>query len=361
MDTHCRMCYNMRHETLWNSSTTGITETTCRGLVEGGQNVSICGCNAKRIIEFGCALGSKLSERWKGGAPTKASPRTTTSIIASAETQAVAPVGARPAGRRIFHGFVDSATDKQIDRETFRSPLSSWPCVADNDELKMDMAEARTSCRREKRSSHCPVEETQVAQYKKKPENLEPISHFSTKVDFSSSLTSVRRGHPLDRLLSSATLIGGHEFLLSPPSPYPQGDIGLDCISVFIPAPLQGWKSLNSCVISYAISQDPSCFCGMEELFISGSLCKTSSINTAASTFIGFQRMPRNLTRMSLFGQKQNGISQTALQRMFQNSAEDAVNRSIASETRNNFSVLVSRPRIYRGLNNYIRYLCETQ
>lgn len=217
MDIHSKISYPMGYEIPRNPSRTRITQTSCCSHAPGWQDLSVRGRNLEFFHKFCCALGPKFSKRWGQGTPGQAGFRPSAAVGTTAEAQAAAVAETRTSGGWIHNGFVDTAAHFQAGPQAFRNSLPPGPYLEADGEFRMDMAEAGAPCHAAGREGHRPLEETRVAGYKKKPEDLVPISPSSTKAGFSSSLTSVRLGRQSGRPLSSGTATSGIGFPQSPP------------------------------------------------------------------------------------------------------------------------------------------------
>jgi hypothetical protein len=306
MDIHSIMVYAMEHATPWNSSTAGSTKTSSHSSFTGRQDLPVCGCDAECFDKLGGALGPGLSPRWQSSPAPQTDAGAPATVVQVAKTQAPRPAGARCRSGGLYHRALDSAANRQADRETFRDSLSLGSCVASDDGSKMDMAEAGAPCHAEKRASHRPLEETGVARGKKKPKNLGPISRSSTKADSSSSLTCEKPGPRLARPRSLDIATRGSGFLPSPPSVSPHRESTLDFTSDSTVPTLPGWRSSASCATCCATCADPLCCSGTAAPFTDASSLRSSFANASGSMCIDFRPMPQNSIPMSLSGPKPN-------------------------------------------------------
>src|SRR4249920_1569375 len=304
MVIHSIIVYAMGHETPWNLSATRSTKTSSLSSAAGWQDVPVCGRDAERFDKLRGALGPRLSPRWGSSPASQTDARAPTTVVQFAKAQAPATVGARCQRSGLYDRAMDSAANCQADRETFRDSLSLRSCVASDDGSKMDVAEAGAPSHAEKRASHCALEKAGVAQVKKKPKDLGPISYSSTKADSSSSLTCARLGRRSAIPRSSDTATPGSGFLPSPQSPSPHRASGLDFTSVSITPILREWRSSASCVTFCATCADRLCCSGMVALSTGASLSRSSFANTSGSWCIDFQPMSQSSIPMSLCGPK---------------------------------------------------------
>lgn len=190
MDIHCRSRYLRGHETPRNPPAAPDAKRASHRPASVRQDLSIHSRDPECFNKFGGALGSSPSQGWLESAPAQACSWASAAADSATEAPLVAVAGKGFPVRRICHRPVDPAAHSQADRETFRDTLSSRPCVAGDAGLGLDVSEAGAAGSATGRESHRALEETRVAAYKKKPENLGPISSSSTKADSSSSLVS---------------------------------------------------------------------------------------------------------------------------------------------------------------------------
>lgn len=362
MDIHSIICYAMGYATLWHPSAAGSTKTSSRSSTASWQDVSICGRDSKLLDKLCSALGPELSPRWGSRSSVEANTWASAAVLPVAEAQAPATAEQRALRSRIHDRPLDPATDCQADRKALRDSLPPGPCVAGDDESRMDVAEAATSGHTKRRGNHRPLEEIRVAGYKKKPEDLGPISYFSTKAGFSSSLTSARPGHRSGRRPSSDTAIGEIGFLPSLPSPYPRCGSGLDFTSVCTASTSLVWRSSDSCTTFSGTCAGRLYSFGMAAPSTGVSSLRSFCAATSASMCIGSRPIPRSLTLTSSCGQRPNTPCPTVRPRTSLCLDADSVAQSTASETPSDFFDPVFMLRICHGLDDvYIHYLCEDQ
>ena len=351
MDIHSIIVYAMGHATPWNLSTARSTETSSRSTAAGWQDVSVCGRDAERFDKLRGALGPGLSPKWGSSPAGQTHAWAPAPVVQVAKAQAAATVGAWCWRSRLYDRAMDSATNCQADRETFRDSLSLRSCVAGDDGSKMDVAEAGAPSRAEKRASHRTLEEAAVARVKKKPKDLGPISYSSTKADSSSSLTCARLGRRSAIPRSSDTAILGSGFLPSPPSPSPHRASGLDFTSVSIAPILREWRSSASYATSSGTCADRLCCSGMAAPSTGASSSRSSFANTSGSWCIDFQPMPQSSIPMSLCGPKPNTLWPMVHQRTSLSLDVGSAALSIASGALNAFFGPAFTLRSYRGPN----------
>ena len=352
----------MGHATPWNPSRSRIAPTPCCRLAPGRQDLSVRGLDLERIHKLRGALGPEFPERRGQRPAAEASIRAPAAVDVNAETQVVAAVGARTSGSGIHNGSVDSAAHFQADRQTFRGSLPPRPSLAGNGKLRMDLAEAGTSRHTEGRERHRPVEETRVARYKKKPEDLVPTSHSSTKADFSSSLTFARPGRRSGRLPSSGTATGGIGFPQSPPSRYPPRASALVFTFVSTARTSPALRSSDSCGTCFAICRGRWCCSGTAAPSTNASSSKNSCAGTSDFMSSPSRRMRQRSIHRSLSGPRPSTISPMGRPRTSPNSDAASAAPSIAFETPRSccdpaFTRLNCRGRSVQ----YIHYLCGAQ
>ena len=150
------------------------------------QDLSIDSRDAECFNKFGGALGASPSQGWCESAPAQACAGASAAADTATEAPLVAVAGTGVPVRRIYDRPVDPAAHRQADRETFRDTLSSRPCVAGDAGLGLDVSKAGAAGSAAGRESHRALEDTRVAADKKKPEDVGPISSFSTIIPSSS-------------------------------------------------------------------------------------------------------------------------------------------------------------------------------
>lgn len=362
MDIHSVICYAMGHETQWYPPAAGSTKTSGRCSTASWQDVSVCGRDSKLLDKLCSALGPDLSPRWASRSAAQANPWASATVLPVPEAQAAAIAGERRFGSRIHDRPVDPAADCQADRKALRDSLPPGPCVAGDDESPMDVAEAGTSGHTQRRGNHRPLEEIRLAGYKKKPEELGPISYFSTKAGSSSSLTCARPGHRSGKRPSSDIAISGIGFLPSLRSPYPRCASGLDFTSVCTVPTSPVWRSSDSWATFSSTCAGRVYSFGMAAPSTSapslGSLCA----GTSGSMCIGSRHIPRSLTLTSTCGPRPNTTCPTVRPRTLLSLDADSAAQSTACETPSDFFGPAFMLRTCRGLDNgYIHYLCEAQ
>ena len=362
MDIHSKISYSMGYETPRNPSRTRITQTSCCRHAPGWQDLSVRGRNLEFFHKFGGALGPKFSERWDQGTPGQAGFRPAAAVGATAEAQAAAAAGTRTFGGWIRNGFVDTAAHFQADPQAFRNSLSPRPYLAVDGEFRMDMAEAGTPRHATGRESHCPLEEARVDGYKKKPEDLVPISPSSTKVGFSSSLMSARLGRQSGRLLSSGTATGGIGFPQSPPLRYPPRGNAWVSTSVSIARTLPELRSSDSCGTCFTICGGRWCCSGTVAPSTSVSLSKNSWPGTSGFMSFAFRRMRQKSIRRSSSGLRLNTLSPMGRPKISPNSdAASAIPSIVFKTLRNCYAHAFTRLSCHGRNSQHIHYLCECQ
>ena len=354
MDIHSIIRYALGYATLWNPSAAGSAKASCCSFTASWQDVSICSRDPERIDKLCGALGPEFSPRWKKRSATQTGARASATVDPVAEAEAAAIVGARLSRRGIHDGSVDPAAYRQTDPEAFRNPLPPGPRVAGDDESGMDVPEAGAPSHTERRGSHCPLEEIRVAAYKKKPEDLGPISCFSTKAGFSSSQTSARPGRRSVRPQSSGTATGGIGFLLFLRSPCPPRGSASGFTSDFTRPTSRAWKLSDSCVTSSGTCGGRSCFCGMEAPSTSASSSRSFCADTSGSMCIGFRLTPQRSTRTSSSGPKPKMHCPMVRLKTSPNSDAGSAAQSIVFETRSDCFGPAFTLQGDRGLDEYI-------
>lgn len=207
----------MEHETTWNSTAVGGAAPACHKAVEEGP-VAVLRCPGPEFIcEQRIPLVAGFSKERHERIATCPGFRTSLKADLGPEAKADAYPLAQCLGGRIRHGLVDLGADRGRDPATLRSALSSLPRLEAAAQYGLVLPEARNQGERERRGSHRALEALPVAPYKKKPNDLGPISSSSTKAASSCFPTSVGLGHPKDRRRFCAVPGTGRRFRPSRP------------------------------------------------------------------------------------------------------------------------------------------------
>ncbi len=361
MDIHWIIRYSLGYATPWNPSATRSAKASCCSFTANWQDVSICGRDLERIDKLCGALGPEISPRWEKRSAVQAGARATAAVNPVTEAETTAIVGARLSRRGIHDGSVDPAAYRQTDPEAFRDPLPPGPRVAGDDESGMDVPEAGAPSHTERRGSHRPLEEIRVAAYKKKLEDLGPISCFSTKAGFSSSLTSARPGRRSVRPRSSGTATGGIGFLPFLRSPYPPRGSVWGFTSDFTRPTSRAWKLSDSCVTSSGTCEGRSYFCGMEAPSTGASSSRSFCADTSGSMCIGSRLIPQRSTRTSSSGPRPRMHCPMVRRKTSPNSDAGSAAQSIVFETRSDCFGPAFTLQVCHGPDERTHYLCESQ
>ena len=320
MDINCRIRYHMGNETPWIPRATTDAKRAGHRPASVRQDLSINSRDPEFLNKFGGTLGAGSSQGWIESVATQTCSWTSAAAGATTEAPTLAVADKGFPVRRIYDGPLDPSAHIQVDRETFRDTLPSRPRVAGDAGLGMDLSEAGAAGFAAGRESHRSLEEKHLAAFKKKPENLGPISSFSTRAASSSSLTSVKPGRPSGRLRFSSRTISGIGFPSSPASPCPHPENVSDCISASTRATSQAWRSSDSCATFCGTCVARWCFSGMAAQSTGASSSEISFATISDFKFIVFPPMLQNSIQMSSSGPRQNTLSPTVLPRTLQRS-----------------------------------------
>lgn len=354
MDIHCKFRYTMGHETPRNPSTAGGTEAPRHDVAPCWQDISIGGRDLEFLHKLAGALGSELSGGWGECSAAQACVGKAAAVVTTAEAPTAGTPETGGSGSWIHNGFVDPAAHCETDRAAFWNPLPPGPRLAGDGEFRMDVAETGTPGHPERRGSHRRVEEIQVAAYKKKPKDLEPISPSSTKAASSSFLTCARPGRRSDRPRSSDTATG---VIGSPPSPLsPSLPAGYDLafISASTAPTSRVWRSWDSCAICFGICGERWCCFGMEAPSTNASSSRTSCASITGFMSSLFLPTLQNSTRTNSSGPRLSAPCPMACPRISPNSDATSAVRSMGFETPRNYFGPAFTPLIYHGRNRYI-------
>ena len=229
---------------MWNRWTARKSETTGDRSFARGKDISLCSLSRCFVSELCRSLAPSLPQAWAESSSTKTHPRTASSLRQGTDTATRRDSLARTRGPWVLHRTLDLAKDRAVDREGVRCALSHWPRLeADVARIEMELPETGTPGDRARRGGHRTMEEDHVARDKKKPHDLGPIWHSSTKAGSCSFPTSVGRGPRRVKLRSCDTAtneIGSPPF---PASRFRPDDIASGSMFTCTPTTLQAKRS----------------------------------------------------------------------------------------------------------------------
>lgn len=342
----------MGHETPWKSRAIGESPASSDNPAARGSDLPRCGREVESLVEFRCAVVSELSQKRAARHPKSGQVGTTLLVDRSSERRSGAPPVERRHSRRTFHRSVDLKTSGPSDPREVRRPLHARRRVETfAPRAGMELPEAGETSLAKRRESHRPLEETDMARYKKKPRNLEPIWPSSTKAGSCSSRTSVEPGPPPAAPRSSATVIGVTKSRLLEASRCPPTENAWDSTCAFIPTTSPEQKSSRSCNICCATCADRWSLSGTAVEFTRGKTSKPSCNRSSDFTSIRFPVTPPNSIPSNTFGRMASGIYPTAPMKIPSNSAPICTVPFTGCAVPNGFSALVSVTRNYRGLD----------
>lgn len=257
MDIHSNFCYARRHETSRHAPTARIPETAGHCPSTGRTNVSIGGRYVRRISQFSRPLGTSPSAGRQGRLAPPAHSRKACAVVCLSESSAGPALGCRSPRRRLFHGCVDTTSNRTLDCPTVPGSLPPGARLAIDGATRRDLPEAPATSAGTRRGSHRSLEALPVAAYKKTLFNAEPIWSSSTKVGSCSSPTSVTPGRLVAGPRSCGTCTNGCACRPSPPLRSAHPAEGWASMRGSTAPISRGWKWSASCAISCNTCADP--------------------------------------------------------------------------------------------------------
>ena len=238
---------------------------------------------------------------------------TTFSLDRSSERKAEEKAAERSCSSRTRHRPMDIKAYRTADSCRLRRPLHACRSMeAITPRFWLELSKAATTRSAKRRKGHCVLEAQDMAQYKKKPENLRPILPSWTKAVFCSYRTSAKRGLLRAAHRSCATATGVIKSRPSAVSPCPLAATILVFMSVSMPITSRARRSSLFWGICCAICAGT--------LFLSGTMAPSTREQTLKlsckrpSDFMstGFPVMLLNSIRLNMFGLMGNAIFPTA-------------------------------------------------
>src|SRR3972149_11402483 len=292
MDTLSKMCYTMGHETSWQFPSIGGAQATSHRLAAFRQTVSLGGSTTEVLAEFSGSMVASPPERRSEGIAFKTNSRSSIRTFRQPEKKTLRAVALRFTRGRTCHRLVDSETSGAADWKAFWSVL--WPhrsLEIVGARSGLELSEAGAPSHSTRRGVYCTLEEGCVATFKKKPENLAPIWLSSTKADFCSFPTFVKRGLPGGRPRSCVI---AKTMIAFPPSAHLPSRPSVSTWGSSwntMPSTSRVWKFSHSCKTSCVTFQVRSSCCGTAARFTAAARWLTLSSDTRDFMFIAFQPM----------------------------------------------------------------------
>ena len=340
------MRYTVAYETPRNEPTVGETKTSSHRDVACGQDVSFCRGHIEDEFEFRGTLGPVPSKTRAQRTAIKSNPRTAATAVCATEEEIAPASGERSPCRRLLHRFVDASAYCQTGSQTFWRSLPSRSHLVVNDEaIELELSETGTASLAAGREGHRALDEIHLASYKKKPENLAPISFSLTKADSFSFQTSIGHGRPEVTLQSSGIVTRETRYRPLPGSPSPRNATGWVCISVSTRKTSRVWKLTISSATSCAICEDPSCSYGITALSTNASWFANSSGINPGCIFIPSRPTRQSSTRKNMFGLNRRNTYPTARPKTSKSLAYFCVAQSITSRILRRSCVPASMPQ----------------
>lgn len=313
MDTLEEIWYMFRNETLWHSPAIGKATTECDCFASSRKDLPLCRPETEGILELGDSVVSAISQEGKGGTALQADSGTALSTDRWTEGEIEEVAFGWPQAGRILHRLVDSEADCPANRKAlWGSVWLGWNSETFGRRFGMELSKTGTSRSSTGRGSHCLLEASHMAGYKKTPENLGPIWFFSTKADSCSFPTCVELGLLAVKPPFCDT---ASNMIASPPSAvsaFRLKDSTWGFTWSIRPTISPESKSSFFCGICCGICADPWFCFGTEARFIDARSLRGSFNTVRASKFIASPPMRRNSTRRNLCGPRRNTICRTA-------------------------------------------------
>ena len=306
----------MVYETTRKSQAIGSAASASHRHAAFRQNLSDRGEKIEIIPEFGSALVSDLSEERPARNSEPGQMGTSLTVDRSSERKAEENAFARSCGSRTHHRPMDIKTYRTADSCRLRRPLYARRGMeAFTPRFWLELSKAATTRSAKRRKGHCVLEAQDMAQYKKKPENLRPILPSWTKVVFCLYRTSEKLGLLWAAHRSFVTATGVIKSRPSGVSPYPLAATIWVFMSVSMPITSPVRKSSLFCGICCVICAGTFFWSGTMAPSTRGRMLKLFCKRPSDFTSTGFPVMLQNSIRLNMFGLMGNAIFQTARMR----------------------------------------------
>ena len=350
MDTSSHIIYSVRHETSWKSRSVGETAVSSDNNASRGANLSRRSRKVESLVEFCRAVVSELSQERSARHSEPSQVGTPVFVGNPPKRKIGATAAARSNSRWTFHRPMDFEASGPSDSDKLRSSLHTCRRVEIIAQRSgVELPEAGKTGVAKRRGSHRPLEGANMAPYKKKPKNLGPIWHFSTKAGSCSYRTFVEPGlrpvvHPF-----SATAIGVTRSRLLAASPCPPVESGWDFMFVSTQTTSREPKSFITCNILCVTSAGTWSWFGTMVKSTKEKTSKFFCSTPHASTFSHSHLMHRNSILSNKFGLMANETCRTAPMKTRSISASISAGPFTGYTTLNSFSSLASNTRSYHG------------
>ncbi len=258
---------------------------------------------------------------------------------------------------RLFHGALDTASDRPGNRETLRSFLPPGTRMESSPFHGLELSEAGKTGPGERRGKGKAVETPYLAAYKKSLGSLKSLSFSSTKAVSRLSLASERPGVFAARLRSLKSPVTGRRSLRSRRSVSPPAENTLDSTFVFTSPRISGavkpWDF--SAIFSSTLNGD-SFSSGIEAPSTSRGRSNVSLRTTSESEPFTSPRTPRNLILPNSSGPTSSARRLTVFPETPPTLKGALRNRLADWEALRDFSGLVSEPLNFHGNRDNITF-----
>jgi len=303
----------MGYETTRKSQAVRKTPSTSHRHVAFRQNLPYRCTKVKGFLEFGSALVSGLSEERPSRDSELCQVGTAVTVDRLSERKAEEKVAERSCSFRTHHRPMDVETHCAANPCRLRCPIYACGGMeAITPRFRLELSKTATTRLATKRKGHCVLETQDMAQYKKKPENLRPTLLSWTKAGFCSYRMSVKPGLLRAAHRSFATATSVIRSRPSEVSPYPLAATVLVFMSVSMRITSPDGKSSLSCGICCVICADMLFLSGTAAPSTRGRMLRLSCKRPSDFISTGFPVMLRNSIRLNMFGLMGNAIFLTA-------------------------------------------------
>ena len=250
----CIFSYSMGYETLWKPETVRKPKMSGHNDAAIWENLPRCRATVESVLEFCGAMVSMLPQTRSKGDSESSQVGSPLVVDFSSKRKAGTAVAERSRSGWTYHGLVDPKACCTFDSGELRSALHrSGGVETFTSRSGLELPEAGKAGSAKRRKRHCLLEDSDMAWYKKKPENLDPIWPSSMKVGSCSSLTFVGLGLLWGARRFCVTATSETKSRSSEALPYLLSANVLDCMSASIPITSPARKSSLTCSICCVI------------------------------------------------------------------------------------------------------------
>jgi hypothetical protein len=351
----------MQHETTRDPRAVGDAASTCRAVRESWPGALRGGQPGPGVGEFRLSLVAGISAPWAAGITAQADAGTTAQVVGGPEAEAgEAPVDWCTPGR-LHDRSLDPGARGRTDPPAVRRPLSPRACLEGPDGAGLELPEARAARSGTRRGRHRPMEARGMAQDKKTPRDVAPISSSLMRAGFCSSPTCAGRGRPQVRPPACVTAIATTASRFAAGWPCRRSAGGWRSISGVVPGTSLASISGRSCSTYSAICAARLLCSGIGALSTAGGRFGRSSGLIRGCTSMSSPHTPPSSIRRSMSGPRPIGHSPTGSLTISQISDTDWTSRSADFGAPRISSGRASTPRTYRGSGDSFHYLGKTQ